>query len=141
LQRDSSASWATSPRARRVMQGNVRRDTEPEMRIRRLLHRRGLRYRVDTAPLPAITRAKADLVFRRAQLAVFVDGCYWHGCPQHYVASRSNSRYWHEKIEANRARDRRVNTVLRKNGWTVLRVWEHEDPDAVAQMIASRLRS
>jgi len=128
-------SWASSPAVRNVMRGNRKRDTAPELAVRRAVHRRGLRYRVAARPLPQLART-ADLVFRGPKVAVFVDGCFWHGCPDHYVAPRSNPTYWVPKIERNQARDRAVNEALREAGWGVIRFWEHEDPEMVATVIA-----
>jgi DNA mismatch endonuclease (patch repair protein) len=116
------------------MRSNRRRDTKPELALRRLLHARGLRYRVDAKPIATLNR-RADLVFARAKVAVFVDGCYWHGCPDHGTAARTNSEYWAPKIAGNRARDAETNRLLREEGWTVVRIWEHEDPIAAAERV------
>lgn len=124
-------SWALNAGRRRNMQANRNRDTKPELRLRRLLHARGLRYRVATRPLPE-ARWTADIVFTRAKVAVFVDGCYWHGCPEHFSAPKRNPEYWGHKIEKNRERDRKFSEVLENAGWTVIRAWEHEDPADVA---------
>jgi DNA mismatch endonuclease (patch repair protein) len=121
------------------MQANRRRDTHPEIAVRRLLHARGLRYRVDTRPIPAF-RHTADIVFTKARLAVFIDGCWWHGCPEHHRPPRRNSDYWHAKIEGNRDRDRRVTDQLESAGWRVVRVWEHQDPAEVAAQIEHLVR-
>lgn len=121
------------------MQANKRRDTAPERALRTILHGRGLRYRVDFPPLKGL-RNRADLVFTRARVAVFVDGCFWHGCPAHYVPSKTNVDYWLPKIAANQERDHRVDVALREAGWTVVRVWEHEDPNAVADHIEELVR-
>lgn len=134
-----SQSWASSPATRKSMQGNRRRDTSPEWQVRRLLHRRGLRYRVDQ-PLPFDKRRRADLTFSRARVMVFIDGCFWHGCPEHFVAPKSHPEYWEPKIAANRARDAETTQRLSDDGWTVLRFWEHEDPAAVADAIAAHVR-
>ena len=125
----------SSESASKVMRGNRRRDTTPELRLRRELHRRGLRYRVDfrVPSLDVITRP--DLVFTRAKVAVYVDGCFWHGCPTHGTSPKANSSYWTPKIARNRARDERNTTKLRGAGWTVVRAWEHDDPVAVADLI------
>ena len=128
-------SWATSPAVRNVMRGNRKRDTCPELAVRRAAHRRGLRYRVAIRPLPELART-ADLVFRGAKVAVFVDGCFWHGCPEHYVPPRSNPTYWIPKIERNQTRDHATNEVLRAAGWSVIRFWEHDDPERAAGAIA-----
>lgn len=118
------------------MQAIRSRDTAPEWLIRRLLHARGLRYRVAARPLPELRRT-ADMVFRPTKVAVFVDGCYWHGCPEHYVSPKTNPRYWSAKVATNMARDQDTNERLTEAGWTVLRFWEHESPDACALTIAA----
>jgi DNA mismatch endonuclease (patch repair protein) len=97
------------------------------MAIRRLVHAAGLRYRVDTKPLPDLNR-RADMVFTRARVAVFIDGCYWHGCGEHGTVARTNPGYWRKKIEGNRRRDRDTDRILEAAGWCVVRIWEHEDP-------------
>lgn len=97
----------------------------------------GLRYRVDFAPLMEARRLKADVVFTRARVAVFIDGCYWHKCSTHYRPAQGNADFWTAKIEGNRERDARSDTLLREAGWTVLRFWEHEMPEEVAQTIAT----
>ena len=122
------------------MRGNRSRDTKPELAVRRLLHAEGLRYRVNTRPLPELRRT-ADIVFRAKRIAVFIDGCYWHGCPEHYVASKSNRGYWKAKIEANVARDAETNDVLSEAGWTVLRYWSHDHPAKTAGSISKSVRS
>ncbi|WP_101588568.1 very short patch repair endonuclease [Brevibacterium jeotgali] len=127
-------SWASSEGARLTMKANRRRDTQPELRIRRILHSRGLRYRADFAP-GEDRRRRADIVFTRARIAVFVDGCFWHGCPEHFIPPKSNPDYWGSKIEKNRRRDAETTAHLRDAGWTVMRFWEHEDPAAAAEAI------
>lgn len=122
------------------MRGNRRRDTRPEMAVRRAVHALGLRYRVDTRPLADLNR-RADLVFRRAKVAVFIDGCYWHGCPQHATTARTNSEYWSAKIQRNRERDADTNARLIEADWTVVRVWEHDHPVLAAEEIANVVRS
>ncbi|WP_083667157.1 very short patch repair endonuclease [Mycobacterium sp. SP-6446] len=117
------------------MQAQRTRDTAPEIAIRKLLHAAGLRYRVDVAPLPGVRR-RADIVFRPARVAVFVDGCFWHGCPDHgNRAVRSNPGYWSSKITRNRDRDRDTDTRLVAEGWMAIRIWEHEPPEAAAAKI------
>lgn len=118
------------------MQAIRNRDTKPERLIRSLVHAQGLRYRVAARPLPELRRT-ADMVFRPAKLAVFIDGCYWHGCPEHYVPPKTNEGYWSEKVVRNVARDRDTDARLAEAGWTVLRFWEHESPDACALKIAA----
>ncbi|MEV1043779.1 very short patch repair endonuclease [Streptomyces sp. NPDC049916] len=117
------------------MQAIRSRDTQPERLIRRLVHAQGLRYRVAAKPLPDLRRT-ADLVFRPVRVAVFIDGCYWHGCPEHYVSPKTNAGYWSEKVARNVARDRDTDERLSQAGWTVLRFWEHESPDMCADKIA-----
>lgn len=125
----------SSPAATAVMRGNVRADTRPELRIRSLLHRLGHRFRKDHAVVAGDVRVRPDIVFTRARVAVFVDGCYWHRCPQHGTEPRANPGYWRAKLDGNVARDRSVDAALRAAGWTVLRVWEHEAPeDAVTHI-------
>ncbi|MCG3042010.1 very short patch repair endonuclease [Streptomyces sp. S1A] len=127
-------SKASSRGARAVMRANRGRDTKPELALRSLLHRAGLRYRVDTQPLEGVRR-RADIVFPKERIAVFVDGCFWHGCPEHMRASKKNAESWKTKIEGNRARDAETNELLRAAGWTVIRIWEHENPAEAAGLI------
>ena len=117
------------------MQAIRSRDTKPEKLIRRLVHAKGLRYRVAARPLPDLRRT-ADLVFRPAKVAVFIDGCYWHGCPEHYVPPKTNSGYWSDKIVRNVKRDRDTDQRLEQAGWLVLRFWEHEPSDTCADTIS-----
>jgi DNA mismatch endonuclease (patch repair protein) len=123
------------------MQGNRSRDTGPEMALRRELHRRGLRYRVGVAPLPGVRRT-VDIAFPRAKLAVMVDGCFWHGCPEHHRPPKSHSEYWVAKIDRNKERDLETTQLLEDAGWDVLRLWEHEPfnvmADAVQQVLTER---
>jgi DNA mismatch endonuclease, patch repair protein len=131
-----SESWASTPGRRRNMQAIRSRDTAPELAVRRLLHARGLRYRIDVQPDDSLRR-RADIVFTRQRIAVFIDGCFWHGCPQHgRTAFQHNTDYWPDKIRTNRARDADTNDRLAAVGWRVLRFWEHDDPLAVADRIA-----
>lgn len=129
-------SWASSAGARAVMRGNKGRDTGPEMAVRSALHRRGLRFRVQARPLPELRRT-ADVVFRPARVAVFVDGCFWHGCPKHGTQPTRNRAYWSPKIARNRERDRETDALLLDAGWLPVRVWEHEDvADAIERIAA-----
>jgi DNA mismatch endonuclease, patch repair protein len=116
-----------------------RRDTLPERAIRSELHRRGLRFRVDRAPLPSL-RSRADIVFGPARVAVYVDGCFWHSCPEHGTRPKSNAEWWNRKLDRNQERDRETDRVLRENGWTVVRIWEHEDPVAAADRVQAAVR-
>ncbi|MCO8274597.1 very short patch repair endonuclease [Actinoplanes sp. TRM 88003] len=104
-----------------------RRDTAPEVLIRKLLHAWGLRFRV-TLPVPGMARRSIDIAFPRARVAVFVDGCFWHVCPEHRTSPASNSDWWANKLATNQARDIGTNEHLSELGWTVVRIWEHEDP-------------
>lgn len=122
------------------MQGNRGRDTSPERQLRRLLHRRGLRYRVDVRVDPGI-RSRADILFPSARVAVFVDGCFWHRCAIHGTSPVSNSEYWQAKLARNVERDRETAHALKTAGWTVVRVWEHERPDEAADRIEAIVRS
>lgn len=101
------------------------------MALRHELHSRGLRYRVNVGNLPG----RPDIALTRARIAVFVDGCFWHGCPEHAVAPKANANWWRSKLDANVARDRRNDATLRESGWVVVRAWEHEDPVLVADGI------
>jgi len=121
------------------MKANRRRDTKPELAVRRLVHAAGLRYRVDYRPLPDVNR-RADLVFTRARVAVFIDGCLWHGCPEHGASPRTNSDYWTAKIARNKERDAETNALLLAAGWTVVRAWEHEPPVSVAAAVVNAVR-
>jgi DNA mismatch endonuclease (patch repair protein) len=121
------------------MLGNRRRDTAPEKALRSAVHRLGLRFRV--AARPAATTRTADLVFSRARVAVFMDGCYWHGCPEHFTPPRTNPDYWREKIGRNVSRDRDTNEQLTQAGWIALRIWEHEPVNEAAQRVATVVRA
>lgn len=124
----------SSPGARARMSRQRVRDTAPELALRRALHAEGLRYRVDVAPLPGLRR-RADLVFTRARVAVFVDGCFWHCCPEHGTLPQSNAQWWRAKLERNAERDRDTDRVLNEAGWLVLRFWEHEPADLAAARV------
>lgn len=132
-------SWASSDGARRSMQSNKGRDTKPELLVRRLVHAADLRYRVSARPEAGLRRT-ADLLFRPARVAVFVDGCFWHGCPEHYIRPKANDGYWSGKVARNRERDEETTRILTERGWTVLRFWEHEDPTEVAERIVAVVR-
>lgn len=120
------------------MQRQKRRETGIELALRRDLHRRGLRYRIHRRPVPGVRR-EADVVFTRQKVAVFVDGCFWHGCPGHGSWPTANADWWRTKIEMNRARDQDTNVRLGEAGWTVLRVWEHEPAEQAALRIVQVL--
>lgn len=122
------------------MQRQRRRDTAPELALRRALHRRGLRYRVDR-PVVRGVRRRADVVFGPAKVAVFVDGCFWHCCPVHATYPASNAQWWAEKLAGNVARDRATDLALTAAGWLVVRVWEHEDAETAARHITDVVRA
>ncbi len=116
------------------MQQQRRRDTKPEVALRRELHRRGLRFRVDHPPISGLRR-RADIVFGPPRVAVFVDGCFWHMCPEHSTLPTSNADWWLQKLSANVARDRDTDARLKAAGWLVVRVFEHADIVAAADQI------
>ncbi|MFI6451917.1 very short patch repair endonuclease [Streptosporangium amethystogenes] len=120
-------SWASSEAVRASMRSNKGRDTKPELALRRAVHARGLRYRVSYRPVKAVRRT-ADLAFTKAKVAVFMDGCFWHGCPQHHTVATTNAAFWAEKIRRTKERDAETNRLLEEAGWLVVRIWEHEDP-------------
>ena len=131
---------SSSLAASRRMSAARRRDTGPEVRLRRTLFARGLRYRV-AFPVPGQRRRTIDIAFTRAKVAVFIDGCFWHGCPAHGTSPRANSEWWSVKLRANQDRDRDTDRLLTELGWTVVRVWEHESTTAAARRIAAELGS
>ena len=120
------------------MLGNKARDTKPELAVRRLLHADGFRYRVNFRLDPSLRRT-ADIVFTRCRVAVFIDGCFWHGCPLHGTSPKANSGYWGPKLARNVERDRETTALLTASGWTVLRFWEHENPADVAALVERTL--
>jgi DNA mismatch endonuclease, patch repair protein len=124
----------------RRMRATPRRDTAPELAIRSALHRRGWRYRVDARPEPSL-RTRADLVFATRRTAVFVDGCWWHGCPTHYTTPTTRGDWWDAKVAANRARDAAATKALEAHGWTVVRVWEHTSTDDAVEIIERALHA
>jgi DNA mismatch endonuclease (patch repair protein) len=134
-----AGSWASSLTSRRSMVANRGRDTKPELALRSVLHRMGLRFRVDVRPLQGVPR-RADIVFRRARVAVFVNGCFWHGCKDHGTWPKKNSDWWREKIERNRRRDWETDRLLQSAGWKAVRVWEHDDLRVAAETIARIVR-
>ena len=129
--------WKGVPELRRrIMRANRRRDTRPELALRRELHRLGLRYRIDFPIRPTGQRqTRPDVVFPSRRIAINVDGCFWHGCLYHGTQASTNRDYWAEKIAANRARDARLTQALEEDGWTVIRFWEHDDPTEAAYQV------
>ena len=114
-------------------------DTPGEMAVRSALHRRGLRFRVHRR-IEGVPRTRPDIVFVSARVAVFVDGCFWHQCPEHRTSPRANAKWWREKLDRNVARDRATDEALADAGWGVIRVWEHEDADVGAETIEAVVR-
>lgn len=129
----------TTPAVSHRMSRQRSRNTQVEVLLRKELHRAGLRFRVHRRPVPGLRR-EADIVFGPARVAVFVDGCYWHGCPQHATWPKTNADFWREKINRNRERDRDTDQKLVDVGWLPIRVWEHEDPAEAAKNIVVAVR-
>jgi DNA mismatch endonuclease (patch repair protein) len=124
------------------MSRQARTGTSPEWLLRRELHRRGLRYRVNYAFLiHGLTRRRCDLAFTRRRVAVFVDGCFWHACPEHATSPKENAAWWRAKLEANAARDRDTDERLTRAGWQVVRVWEHESVASAADKVEAALQA
>jgi DNA mismatch endonuclease (patch repair protein) len=130
--------WEADDARREHMARLRRRDTAPELALRRLLHARGRRFFVDRR-VSSRNRSRADIVFPRARIAVFIDGCFWHWCEEHAHLPKANDALWRAKLLANRQRDARHDEELRTDGWNVIRVWEHEDPEAAADRVEHEL--
>ncbi|WP_331394259.1 very short patch repair endonuclease [Actinomyces polynesiensis] len=130
---------APTDQVRSRMVSQARSDTSPELALRRELFAMGLRYRIQF-PVPGRPRRTIDIAFPRAKVAIFVDGCFWHGCPTHSVPPKHNADWWRSKLESNRQRDSNTTALLQAEGWTVLRFWEHEDPRATAAQVRAVLR-
>lgn len=129
----------SSEAALRRMQAAKPRDTAPEKALRSALHRKGLRYRVDAKPLKESNR-RADIIFGSVKVAVFVDGCFWHGCPIHGTQAKANAEFWRLKIKRNQERDKDTTKQLEDAGWKVIRIWEHENPKEASESIYSIVR-
>lgn len=129
---------ASNEIVRANMKAQKRRDTACELAIRRLLHAKGVRYRVDFRPLKS-ERFRVDIGWKNRKLAVFIDGCFWHCCPEHTTLPKANHEWWADKLRKNVERDRRTDAVLMDEGWTVLRFWEHEPHEDVVASILTRL--
>ena len=136
MSRVSPSSHEASLRMARVRQ----KGTDAELLLRKALHSKGLRYRLHV-PLLTRPRRVADIVFSSVRVAVFVDGCFWHGCPEHASWPKSNAQFWREKIETNRARDADTDRRLRASGWRVVRVWSHESAGDAADRIEDIVRA
>ena len=130
---------ASDAATRRAMQGNRRTDTAPEVALRHALHKLGYRFRKDFVIQAEDARTHADIVFTRRRVIVFVDGCYWHGCPAHCRVPERNRDYWLAKIGRNRSRDAKLTVALRKAGWNVVRVWEHEPLEEAVTRVCNTL--
>lgn len=125
----------TSEAASATGRANRRTDTRCEIDLRSALHRRGLRFRKDHLVCAGTLRVRPDVVFTRQLLAVFVDGCFWHCCPEHGQIPKSNREYWVPKLQANVDRDRLVDQALVSSGWLVIRIWEHMPPEEAAELV------
>jgi len=130
---------ASSVAALRRMQAAKPKNTAPEVALRSLIHHKGFRYRIDTRPLRELNR-RADIVFRKIKVAIYVDGCFWHGCLLHGTQAKANAAYWSFKIKQNQERDEDTTKILEKAGWKVIRVWEHEDPAKASEKICRVIR-
>jgi DNA mismatch endonuclease (patch repair protein) len=131
----------SSEAATKIGKANRRVSTKPELAVRSELHRRGLRFRRDFLVRAGGARARVDVVFTKRRLAVFVDGCFWHTCPDHFHMPKSNLEYWEPKLRANVERDRRIDSAFESDGWEVLRVWEHEGLASAGDRIEERYRA
>lgn len=130
----------SSAAASKRMRANPSKNNEFELRIRKRLHSLGYRYRVDyPVPIPEMRRRRIDIAFPSKKLAVFLDGCYWHGCPLHGSMPKANQKAWEEKIRKTQTRDKQTTLALEKAGWTVLRFWEHDSDDTILEKITSVL--
>ena len=127
---------ASSETVRRVLQRNGRRDTAPELALRRELHALGLRFLVDTSPAGTSRRRRSDIVLRGGRVAVSVHGCFWHRCPEHFSAPKANAEWWQAKFDSIVARDADTERQLRAAGWLPVVVWQHEDMAGAARRIA-----
>ncbi|MHC3463663.1 very short patch repair endonuclease [Streptomyces flavovirens] len=124
----------SSPSISARMSRQARRDTVPEVAVRKLLHASGYRYRLNER-VPHMPRRTIDIAFTRAKIAVFLDGCFWHGCPDHATQPKANADWWRRKLDTNMARDAETTAHLVAEGWTVLRFWEHQPPIEVAKVV------
>lgn len=124
----------SSPGVSARMSRQTSKNTGAELAVRRLLHAAGLRYRVEY-PVPGMPRRRLDVAFPRAKVAVLIDGCFWHGCPQHATQPKANAEWWRSKLDRNMARDRETTEHLLAAGWTVLRFWEHTPAEEIAATV------
>lgn len=135
--------WSDVPEPRRrIMRANRRRDTGPELAVRSLLHRRGRRFRIDVPiRVEGARPIRPDIVFPRARVAVFIDGCFWHGCPEHGTTPATNAAYWVPKLKDNKRRDARNTRALEEDGWVVVRAWTHEASSMIADKVEQALET
>jgi DNA mismatch endonuclease, patch repair protein len=129
----------TSAGVSAVMRANKRINTRPEAAVRSALHRQGRRFRKHVRIDTGEAQVRPDVVFTRQKLAVFIDGCFWHGCPDHGTTPRANATYWQSKLSRNKERDVYVDRALRQAGWTVLRLWEHVPAEEAAEAVVTAL--
>lgn len=129
----------SSPSVTDRMSRQARKDTAPELAVRKLLHRSGPRYRVNL-PVPGMPRRTMDIGFPGPKVAVFMDGCFWHGCPEHATQPKANAQWWRAKLDRNMERDEETTRHLEAQGWTVLRFWEHETAADVAAAVIAAVR-
>ncbi|WP_406466914.1 very short patch repair endonuclease [Streptomyces sp. NBC_01594] len=134
-----STAKPSSPEVSARMSRQARRDTTPEVAVRKLLHAAGYRYRINER-VPGMSRRTIDIAFTRAKVAVMIDGCFWHGCPEHATQPKANSEWWRVKLDRNMARDVETTEHLTAAGWTVLRFWEHEAPEEVAVLVRTAVQ-
>ncbi len=132
----SRAPKAASVAVRASMKANYGGDLKPEKTLRSELHKAGLRFRKHRRPVPGF-RCEADIVFNSQQLCIFVDGCFWHGCPLHFKVPKRNSGWWKEKIAATQLRDKLQGDFLQRSGWRVMRIWEHEVQKALPAIVSA----
>lgn len=130
------AAHPSSPDVSVRMSRQTNQDTGAERAVRQLLHASGYRYRIHY-PVPGMRRRKIDIAFTGARLAVLIDGCFWHGCPEHATSPKANAEWWRKKLDRNIERDQETNAQLLAEGWTVLRFWEHESPHTVMRQVAA----
>jgi DNA mismatch endonuclease (patch repair protein) len=137
----TSASTAKQPTLKAMDEATSRRmartrgrDNGIERALRSALHRKGIRFRLHY-PVPSVPRRSIDIALPARRVAIFVDGCFWHGCREHGTWPTRNAQFWREKIEANTRRDQSTDKALKNAGWCVVRVWEHDDADEAVRRI------
>lgn len=134
------APRASSPTVRRAMTAIPGRNTKPEVKLYGALRVLGVRCRRNTRPERDL-RIEADFVFRPEKVCIFVDGCFWHGCPKHFSPPKTHTSWWYEKIQDNRERDKRKTLQLRRLGWKVMRVWEHDLAQRSLRLVIRRVKA